>query len=96
MGGLRKRRAWLILLLTIRNNSNAATVNSVPIYMREVERQVTRAARGRQLKAEAKKVLEAQALRQLIKRRLILRYLQRTGKGASDQEIALELHRVDG
>lgn len=72
----------------------AATVDGQPILLSEVARRVNKAARGRKIEPEARRLLEAQALEQLIKRRLILRYLQRQGKAASQQDIALGVEQA--
>ena len=72
----------------------AAKVQGEPIFFREVQREVAKVVKDRQTEPEALKILQAQSLEQLIKRRLILRYLDRQQQGASDQDVTLAIERA--
>ncbi len=73
----------------------AAKVNGEPIYVHEVQREVTKVVKGRSVQPDALKMLQAQALEQLVKRQLILLYLDFKGQGASNQDIALATERAE-
>ena len=70
-----------------------ATVDGEPIYVAEVERELTRALGRRKVEPETLPAAKALVLRRLIDRRLILAYLERTNFGASRQDVNLELER---
>jgi parvulin-like peptidyl-prolyl isomerase len=72
----------------------AAKVDGEPICVREVERNAAQALGGRQATPQALKILHAQALQQLIDRRLIVRRLQRGELGASGQDVDLAIERL--
>ncbi len=77
------------------NLAIAATVDGQPIYVNEVDREVAKVIRGREIEPAALKLLKAQALEQLIGQRLILSYLQERGSSASDQDLQLEIERIE-
>lgn len=78
------------------NNSAtvAATVDGKPIYAAEVQRELTKALKQRQIDPTALNLLQAQTLHQLINRRLILGYFDRKKLAASQQDIDLALTRL--
>jgi len=65
----------------------AASVNEQPIFVHEVDREIARVLRGRNIEPEAKTFLQAQALQQLIDRQLILEWLQQHQRAATDQDV---------
>ncbi len=73
----------------------AATVNGDPILVTEVERELKIALGTREIDAAAKPYFQAKTLAQLIDRRLILQWLRALGQGASDDEIDLEVSRLE-
>jgi len=79
-------------------SSNAATVvarvNDAPIYAIDVEQQVEQALRGRAARPEALRVLQAQAIEQLIGRQLILQMLAEKKLAANETEIDVEIDRI--
>lgn len=72
----------------------AARVNGYPIYVGEVEQQVQLVLRGRAAEREARRALQAQALEQLISRRLILESLAEKKQAANEQEVNVEVERI--
>ena len=72
----------------------AVRVNGYPIYVGEVEQQVQLVLRGRAAEREARRALQAQALEQLISRRLILESLAEKKQAANDEEINVEVERI--
>jgi peptidyl-prolyl cis-trans isomerase C len=72
----------------------AARVNGVPIYVGQVEQQVQLVLRGRQAERAALRAMQAQAIEQLIGRRLILEMLAERKQAANEQEIDLEIERI--
>ena len=73
----------------------AATVDGKSIYVRQVMREIRRVFRDREIDPQAKAYIEAQTLEQLIKRRLILSYLDANQAGVSEQDLTLALQRVE-
>jgi parvulin-like peptidyl-prolyl isomerase len=73
----------------------AATVNGDPILVTEVERELRIALGDREIDPAAKPFFQAKTLAQLIDRRLIIQWLRKTERGASDAEIALEISRLE-
>jgi peptidyl-prolyl cis-trans isomerase C len=69
-----------------------ATVGSEPIRAGEVQRLLTKATRGRKVAAEALPYAKAQVLEEIIARRLVLAYAERTG--GMPNEAAIEKARV--
>jgi parvulin-like peptidyl-prolyl isomerase len=71
----------------------AAKVNGVPIYAAEVADELDAALKGRKLDDDQRPRVEAEMLRQLVDRRLVLAYLrsrsQAADKAAVDEQIAL-------
>jgi len=65
----------------------AALVDGRPILVREVQRMVRRAVGQAEVDPGAQALLQAQALDQLVKRRLVLAYARQTGSGASTAEV---------
>ncbi len=72
----------------------AASVDGQPIYVSEVQREVKRALKNREVTAAQRSVLTANALEQIIRKRLILLYLDKHNTGASAQDIDFELEQV--
>jgi parvulin-like peptidyl-prolyl isomerase len=71
-----------------------ATVNGRPIYHVQVASQIQRALRGRDVPNDVRKRLESETVHQLINQQLVLDYLQRQGKAASDQDVDLAVSRL--
>ncbi len=71
-----------------------ATVNGHPVYQSQVAREVERALQGREVSDDFRKQLEAGTLQQLINQNLVLAYLERTGKAASQQDVDLAVSRL--
>jgi parvulin-like peptidyl-prolyl isomerase len=65
----------------------AATVGGEPVFVRDVERFVEKAARGKKLAPEGKSFLQARALEEIINRRLVMDYAERSGENAKPAEI---------
>ena len=72
----------------------AATVNAVPIFVAEVDREVRQVMRDTKMHPDTQKLLRAQALQQLVDRVVILSYLEKTDQGPSKQDIDLEVERL--
>ncbi len=72
----------------------AATVNSESIYVAEVEQRVRQSLGGRDATPQARVLLQAEALRQLIERQMVLASLEERGEAASVQEVDLEVRRL--
>ena len=72
----------------------AATVNDIPIYWGDVQRQVDRVLRGRATTPEAMERLRQTARQQLISRELILLYLKRHEMAPSTDDISVEIGRI--
>jgi parvulin-like peptidyl-prolyl isomerase len=72
-----------------------ARVDDVPIYRRELERELSRVLQGRKVEESSLPALRRQTLNQLIDRRLVLRHLQQSGLAASPQEIDREIRRME-
>lgn len=73
----------------------AAKVNGEPIYVHEVQREVKKVVKSRSVQPDALKMLQAQALEQLVKRQLILLYLDSEKQGASNQDVTLATERAE-
>ena len=67
-----------------------ATVGSDAIRIGEVERVVAKAARGKKLDPDSQRFLQAQAIEEIIARRLVLAYARRMSETPSDEELAAE------
>ncbi len=65
----------------------AATVGAEAIYDTEVQREATKKLPGRSVDDQTMAIFQAQALADLIERRLVVLQLARTGQGASEGEI---------
>ena len=76
------------------DNRLVARVDEEPISAREVERELARATNERPLQPEAKRVLRAETIRQLVNRRLVFTYLAQHGLGASPQDLTQALNRI--
>jgi parvulin-like peptidyl-prolyl isomerase len=72
----------------------AATVDGEPIYMREIERELSRVVGQRKVEPAALDALRSKTLEQLVDRRLVLKYLAEKDVGASEKEIDLEIRRI--
>jgi len=72
----------------------AATVDGEPIYVHEVERELELTLGDRPVDAAARPLLQAAALEQLVRRQLILGWLQSTGQAASARDVDFELERL--
>jgi parvulin-like peptidyl-prolyl isomerase len=68
----------------------AATVGGEPIQAGEVERLVSKAAHGKKFDADSLQFLQAQALEEIIARRLVLAYARRIGDPPTESELAAE------
>ena len=77
------------------NEVVVARVDGEPIYKLQVERLVDRVARGRKVEGRPLIEMQAQALRQLVDRRLILKHLAEKQQSASQQDIDLAVTRVE-
>ena len=91
---------WITLLLLATGGSSAqvqppadaapvvaATVNDQPVFVHEIDREVARVLRGRSVEPDAKAMLQAQALKQLIDRQLILLWLEQRQLAASEHDV---------
>jgi len=67
----------------------AARVDDKPIYVDQVQHELALAFKGRKIEPAAQKIVEAEMLRQLIGRRLVVKYLTRKKRGASETDIDL-------
>jgi len=65
----------------------AARIGEEQIYVSEVKRMVKSAVGRRTVASQAEPLLEAQMLDQLVKRHLVLSFLQKEGLGATTQEV---------
>jgi len=74
----------------------AAKVGSTSISTREVAYEVRRAIAGQTLPDPVRQHLEAQALQQLVDRRVVLDHLDREGQAASNQEVEQAMLRLAG
>jgi len=72
----------------------AAKVDGQPIYAREIEREVKKVVKDREVDPAASKILRAQALEQMISRRLILMFLKSKQLGPSDADIEHAVERA--
>lgn len=102
-------RAWLFLIAClplIRADDGAApapgldprvaaTVDGKPIYLRQVTREIKRVFKDRPIDPAARDLIEAQTLEQLVRRRLILRYLESKKLGVSEIELTRAQQRVE-
>jgi parvulin-like peptidyl-prolyl isomerase len=73
----------------------AATIDKDFVFVSEVERELSRVINDRPIEPLAKRVLQAQTLRQLVDRRLIVHWLQSKGQGASKAELDLSVQRLE-
>src|SRR4029077_6592003 len=71
-----------------------ATVDGVPVLVREVERELERALGKRKLDPQGAKFLKAQSLEQLIGRQLVLKYLATKKAGATRADVELQLEKI--
>jgi parvulin-like peptidyl-prolyl isomerase len=71
-----------------------ATVDGGPITVGELNRELDRAVKDRELAPAALQPLRDAALTQLIDRRLVAAYIKRNGFGARPQEVDRELQRI--
>ncbi|MBW3596141.1 MAG: peptidylprolyl isomerase [Planctomycetes bacterium] len=72
----------------------AARVDGAPIYVHEVQRLIERVLGRRKVTPEARPVLEAETLEQLVKRRLILKFLEKRNLAASREDLEAEVSRI--
>lgn len=70
-------------------------VNGQPVYARDVQRELDRVLRGREVDRQARKILQAQTIRQLNDRVLILEYLAAQEIGASRQDVDLRMAQIE-
>lgn len=75
-------------------NSIAATVNGVPLFVAQVERQVQLSVGDRKVTDEARRQLQAEALEQLVKQQLVLAHLERQGEAASLQDVEFSVGQL--
>lgn len=78
-----------------RSQEVAAIVNDQEILVSEVDREVAKVVKDRQVTPQALATLQAQALEQLIGRRLVIKYLLDRKLGATQQEIASATARIE-
>jgi len=71
-----------------------ANVNGQAILMGEIDREVERALKGRTPPPDVQAQLRGHALEQLIRRRLVLSYLNRNGQGASADDVELRVEQI--
>jgi len=64
-----------------------ATVDGQPIYLSEVERLLGKVSHGQEVNPAALPVLQAQVLSEIVDRRLVLAYAQRTKSGPTAAEV---------
>lgn len=74
----------------------AAKVGSTTISLRDVAYEVRRAISGQTLPDPIRVHLQAQALQQLVDRRIVLDYLDREGQAAGNQEVEQAMLRLTG
>jgi hypothetical protein len=72
-----------------------ATVGAEAIHRGEVERLVTKVARGKKLSAESQRFLQAEVLEQIIARRLVLAYARRMDEAPTAAELAAQRAKVE-
>jgi parvulin-like peptidyl-prolyl isomerase len=72
-----------------------ARVDGQPVTASEVQLELRRALGDRRLEGAQRAELERAALTQVIDRRLVLRYLTRTGQAASDQDVEFALAKFE-
>jgi len=72
----------------------AATVDGEPIYVREIQRELSRVLGERKVEPAALDALRSKTLEQLVDRWLVLKYLAQNSFGASDQDIDLAISRI--
>ena len=73
----------------------AATVNGEHIHYSEVQRELRTALGKREIAESAVPYFQAKSLAQLIDRQLIVQWLRKSKRGASDTEIDLEISRLE-
>lgn len=94
------RGAWLLCLVFLstagllaqshpmaQGEEVVARVDGEPITVREVDREIRIAFPNRQIADEAQTLVRQKAVEQVIKRRLILKWLEETGRSASADDI---------
>jgi parvulin-like peptidyl-prolyl isomerase len=69
-------------------------MNDVPILVADVELRVREALGGRAVTEDARRLLQAEALRQLIDQQKVLVQLQRRDEACTQQELDVELQRL--
>ena len=87
----------LLLLWLLAADSSGqvvANIDGQAILMGEVDREVERALKGRAPPPDTQAQLRGHALEQLIRRRLVLSYLNRKGQGASRQDVHLRVEQI--
>jgi parvulin-like peptidyl-prolyl isomerase len=72
----------------------AAFVGDEPIYSAEVNRLLTKAARGRDINPDVLPSIQAQMLREVIDRRLVLAYACRANSAPTSEEVEKELNKL--
>jgi len=86
---------FLICLPAIDPSQFVGKVDGQVIHLQEVDREVKRALKGRSASPEVVVQLRSHALEQLIRRRLVLQYLNRQkGFGASSADIDLRVEQI--
>jgi len=71
-------------------NAVVATVGSDPVRAGEVQRLVAKATRGKKVDSDSLRFLQAEALEEIIARRLVLAYARRMGDTPAEDELAAE------
>ncbi len=73
----------------------AARVDGRPVYVHEVQGRIERVLGSRTIEPDARPVLEAETLAQLVNRRLIVRFLEKQQVAATQQELGAEISRIE-
>jgi parvulin-like peptidyl-prolyl isomerase len=72
----------------------AATVQGMPITVAQLDRELALVIKDRQPSAEQREILQKQVLQHAVDRLLVLHWLGQTNQAASEQDVALELGRL--
>lgn len=78
-----------------KEDQTAAIVNDRPILARHVDLEIKRAFKDRKIDPDARPLIQAQTLEQLIKRRLIMEYLRSKKVAPTDAELDRARQRVE-
>lgn len=93
--------AWILLALPALGEEQpaqrvvAATIDGEPVHADEARHEFNRAYGKQELDDAQKQAAQKRALDQVIDRRLVLRYLQRSGQAASEQDVDFALAQLE-